>query len=225
MDVDDLAALCGLDDPTRRALYEFTMRQAAPVTRDAAAAAVGIDRSLAAYHLDQLVERGLLQVSFARPPGRSGPGAGRPAKHYAPSEVERGISAPPRDYRMAAEILVRAAERDGSGTVRAALAEAAREMGADLARDPEFAAAPEGDERLVQVLERHGYLPYDDEGTLRLRNCPFHHLAQRHTELVCAMNLAMLEGVAASAGADAADARLDPAPGRCCVAFGTPRDR
>ena len=54
---------------------------------------------------------------------------------------------------------------------------------------------------------------------LRLRNCPFHVAAQRHPELVCGMNLALLRGLLDGLGADGAEAALEPAPGRCCVAI------
>ena len=78
----DLERLCSLDDANRRQLYDYVIRQPEPVTRDQASQALDIERSTAAYHLDKLVEQGLLDESFARPGGRSGPGAGRPTKHY-----------------------------------------------------------------------------------------------------------------------------------------------
>ena len=77
-----VAGIAALDEPVRRDLYLHVAAQAEPVSRDAAATAVGISRSLAAYHLDKLAAAGLLDVEYRRPPGRSGPGAGRPAKLY-----------------------------------------------------------------------------------------------------------------------------------------------
>src|SRR5687768_12659053 len=93
-----LAAVCSLDDPTRQALYRHVAGRREPVTRDEAATAVGVDRSVAAYHLDRLVADGLLTASFARPEGRSGPGAGRPAKRYERSAGEISVTLPPRSY-------------------------------------------------------------------------------------------------------------------------------
>lgn len=206
-----LAALCSLDDPTRAALYQLVVEQDGPVSRDEAARAVGVDRSVAAYHLDKLVDEGLLAVSFARPEGRGGPGAGRPAKHYEPAGGELEVSVPPRDYRLAAELLARAVAADESATLRGVLDDAARTLGTELAETGGRAA-------LWEALERLGYRPYADEGVVRLRNCPFHRLAQRHTELVCGMNLALMSGLA-EATDDGPRPRLDPAPGRCCVAF------
>jgi predicted ArsR family transcriptional regulator len=78
--LDDVAVLA---DPVRRSLYSHVAAQPEPVGRDAAAATAGISRSLAAFHLDRLVEAGLLAVTYRRLSGRTGPGAGRPAKLYA----------------------------------------------------------------------------------------------------------------------------------------------
>jgi predicted ArsR family transcriptional regulator len=210
-DPEQLAAICSLEDPTRHRLYAYVFSQPKPITREEAADAVGVDRSVAAYHLDKLVGHGLLTASFARPPGRTGPGAGRPAKRYEPSGSEFAATVPPRDYKLAAELLARAATDDDSGAVRAALQAAARSFGREL-------TVVSTCDELTGLLEEHGYEPWDDAGTLRLRNCPFHRLAQRHTELICGMNLALLAEVA-RAMSDDVEALLDPAPGRCCVAF------
>jgi predicted ArsR family transcriptional regulator len=84
--MDPLGALSSLGDATRRRIYDHVAAQTAPVTREDVAAAAGIGRTLAAYHLDRLAAEGLLVVTHARRTGRSGPGAGRPAKLYARSE-------------------------------------------------------------------------------------------------------------------------------------------
>src|SRR2546423_9971891 len=80
--LSDLPALAALEDQTRRRLYELVAAADAPLTRDDAAAATGIGRSLTAYHLDRLAAHGLLEVGYARARERRGPGAGRPAKLY-----------------------------------------------------------------------------------------------------------------------------------------------
>lgn len=213
VDARQLDPLCSLDDPTRRRLYDYVAAQHGPVTRDQASEGLGIERSTAAYHLDKLVEEDLLAVSFARPEGRTGPGAGRPAKHYERSDAEFSVSVPPRDYRLAAELLARAAETDATGAVREALHRAAAELGRELAP-----ARGGGCSDLLEHLARQGFEPYRDGDVVRLRNCPFHRLAREHTELICGMNLAMLGAVTESTG-DAYEARLDPGPDRCCVAF------
>jgi predicted ArsR family transcriptional regulator len=218
----DLASLSTLDDPVRRRLYEVVTGQDGPVGRDEAAAAAGIGRALAVYHLDKLVESGLLTASYQRPPGRSGPGAGRPAKLYARSDREFAVTVPPREYELAARLLVQVVASDASGQSRAALGEAAHRLGAELGRGF-LASGPDKDAagRDVEgVLTRQGYEPSRDDGVIRLRNCPFHQLAERHRDVVCGMNLALVEGVVAGLGADGWRPVLDPRPGHCCVAIG-----
>jgi len=128
----DLAALTGLshlDDPLRRQLYEYVIESDGPVSREQAAAAASIGRTLAAYHLDKLAEVGLLTVSYQRPAGRGGPGAGRPAKLYTRTAREISVSVPPRDYELLARLLVASVEQDASGAVQQAVNSAAHEAG------------------------------------------------------------------------------------------------
>src|SRR5215468_3676341 len=137
----DLASLSSLDDPLRRRLYEVVTRQPGPVSRDEAASAARIGRALAVYHLDKLVESGLLAASYQRPPGRSGPGAGRPAKRYARSGREFTVSVPPREYELAAHLLAQAVAADQDGASRAALGDAARRFGESAGAGHRAAAA------------------------------------------------------------------------------------
>lgn len=204
-----LAALCALDDSARAVLYEYVAGHDGPVSRDAAAEAVGLDRSTAAYHLDKLVDHGLLTASFARAHGRGGPGAGRPAKFYEATEVEIEASVPPRDYRLVADLLARAVGR--SKRLRETLNAEAHTVGAEL-------AAGADETTLEATLASLGYRPYADGDVIRMRNCPFHRLAQDHTSLVCGMNLALMQGITETLAANAVPV-LDPAPGRCCVAI------
>lgn len=215
---DQLDILCLLGEPTRRALYDHVARAPEPVSRDEAARAVDVDRSVAAYHLDRLVEEGLLVPSYSRPEGRGGPGAGRPAKHYAPADVEVTASVPPRDYRLLAEILARALEAaEEPRSLPDALETAAGSVGRDLVRALEA-------HDLRAALEAHGFQPYEDGEVVRLRNCPFHQLAQQHTRLICGLNRALLSGVVEELGDADHRPQLDPAPGRCCVAFAPSRE-
>ena len=220
-----LAAVCGLDDPVRRKLYDYVSGRGAPVGRDEAAAATGIGRPLAAYHLDKLVSLGLLLADYRRIGGRRGPGAGRPAKVYARSQTEFVVSLPPREYELAASLLAQGVDADPTGSALAGLKLAARQHGAALGR----AARTEGADRIgrlrttQETLAAHGFEPVTDQGGgLSVRNCPFHRLAVRHPDVVCAMNLALIEGIVAAIGAgDELHPALDPAPGRCCVVVRT----
>jgi predicted ArsR family transcriptional regulator len=220
-----LNGLTGLGDPLRRALYRYVAGRGAPVSRDEAAGAAGISRALAAYHLDRLIDDGLLEARYQRRSGRQGPGAGRPAKHYVRAGRQIELSLPARDYAALAELLARAVEADPSGAAQAALNRSASALGTELGAEAAGHLAPGADPdqalaALRQVLASRGYEPYDDaDGTIRLRNCPFDRIAARHRELVCGANLAMLRGLTGRLGGDQpVRAVLEPRPGRCCVA-------
>ena len=186
-----------LADPVRRDLYEYVADAGHEVGRAEAADALSVARTLAAFHLDKLVDAGLLEVAHRRLTGRSGPGAGRPAKVYRVAVREHLASVPPRDYRGLAMLLAEAVE---AASAEEALKAAARRVPADP-REP------------VEVLAERGYRPYRDGGVIRSRNCPFRALSEEFPVLVCAMNHALI-GALRGAGAQV---RLDPRPGECCV--------
>jgi predicted ArsR family transcriptional regulator len=218
----DLASVSSLDDRVRGRLYAFVSSRSDPVGRDEAAAAVGVGRALAVYHLDKLVESGLLTASYRRPPGRSGPGAGRPAKVYARSGGEFMVTVPPREYQLAARLLVQAVAADSSGRAQATLYDAARHLGADIGERHRAGRAPGDGLRpaLETVLSEHGFEPrHDDHGTIRMRNCPFRCLAELQPEVICHMNLALIQGLVAGLGADSLTPVHDPDPEHCCVAI------
>ncbi len=193
-----VALVSGLDDPVRRRLYDYVSASGEPVGREEAAAATGIGRPLAAYHLDRLVSLGLLTADYRRPSGRTGPGAGRPAKVYVRSGSEFTVTVPPREYELAARLLAEAVAAGGRRAAQGGHRRSSREI-------------------MHATLAEHGFEPVNDAGGLSLRNCPFHPLAARHRDVVCAMNLALLEGVAGGIGGRDLHPVLDPAPGRCCV--------
>jgi predicted ArsR family transcriptional regulator len=215
----DLDAIGLLQDPARRALYAYVLAQGREVSRNEAAAAVGLQRTLAAFHLDRLAAAGLLDVAFRRLTARSGPGAGRPAKLYKRSAAEHAVSLPTRDYVGAATIFAEAIERSGA---EAALYDTARAQGAaaGTALTQSTGLRQVTLAELQRDLAERGYEPYQDESRLRLRNCPFHTVAQEFPVVVCGMNLALVEGLLTGAGLGRTHAaRLDPQPGECCVAI------
>jgi predicted ArsR family transcriptional regulator len=208
---DRVSALAALEDPTRRAVFELVTRAGAAVGRDAAAQSLGVSRRAAAFHLDRLAEQGLLAVEFRRPPGRSGPGAGRPAKLYRRTDEEVAVSVPERHYDLVGELLAAAVVEsiETDAPVREVLHRTAYEAGKTIG-----AAA----DNLPSALEDAGYEPrLHDGGAVVLGNCPFHRLAQQFTALVCGVNLQLLRGVAEGAGDSSCLAQLDPGPDRCCV--------
>jgi predicted ArsR family transcriptional regulator len=207
--LDRVAALA---EPVRRALYRYVAAQPEPVTREQAAAAVGVAQHTAKFHLDRLVDGHLLEAGYRRPPGRGGPGAGRPAKVYRRSGTDLDVSLPERRYDLAGRLLVKAvaqAERTG-----APVSEALRAVATRAGRSAGTQAAAGG---LFDALAADGYEPRQEGDGITLANCPFHALAREATDLVCGMNRAYLGGVLDGIGASGLDATLDPAPGRCCV--------
>jgi predicted ArsR family transcriptional regulator len=211
----DAEALGLLADPTRRRLYGLVASCSRPVSRRDAAEAAGIERALAAYHLDKLVELGLLEATYQRPPERAGPGAGRPPKVYRRAQRDFTATTPARDYTLLADVLLEAASH-GDAKTQAAIERAARDVGCELG-----AAAHARTASLEDVLRERGYEPAGAaEGRLlRLGNCPFDRLAARRPELVCALNLALVQGLLAGLGCQREEAVLDPQPGRCCVSI------
>ncbi|MGZ6214074.1 MAG: helix-turn-helix transcriptional regulator [Candidatus Limnocylindria bacterium] len=219
-----LAELAVLAEPVRRRLYLYVLSAADAVSRDAAAAAAGIGRPLAAFHLDRLVDAGLLTTEFRRLSGRSGPGAGRTSKLYRASRREVLGSAPPRRYDVAADLF--AAAIDASPPTDAVLgrlaAERGRELGAEARRRAGGRAKSAGRIAAIEtILREAGYAPFRSGDEIRLVNCPFDALAQHHRDVTCGMNLALIGGMLDGAGLASSAARLEFRPGLCCVAIGT----
>jgi predicted ArsR family transcriptional regulator len=211
-----VSAVAALAEPTRRRLYDHVARQSGPVSRDEAAAAVAVPRATAAFHLDRLVDDGLLEVHFERRTGRTGPGAGRPSKLYQRADCTVGVSFPERHYDLAGDLLaaaMTAAETSGE-LPRAALDRLAYDRGRQMGEGVPPAG---GRTAALRILEERGFEPRVEDGTVTLANCPFHTLARTHTELVCGMNLRLLDGVLDGVPAAGLAARLQPSPGRCCV--------
>jgi predicted ArsR family transcriptional regulator len=225
-DLDDqLAGVGVLAEPARRALFLHVAGQPEPVSREAAATAVGVPVHSAKFHLDRLVEEGLLDVEYRRLTGRTGPGAGRPAKLYRRSDRELSVSLPPRSYDLAAELLAAAVERSAQEEVPVgeAVQTVAREQGRRVGQASTGAGAGTGTgtgtglDEVAAALRPLGFEPRVRDDELCLGNCPFDRLASAHTELVCGMNLAYVGGVLDGLGAHPLAPRLDPEPGLCCV--------
>lgn len=213
-----IAGLGVLVEPARRALYLYVASEPEPVSREQAATACDLPLHSAKFHLDRLVAEGLLEVSFRRLTGRTGPGAGRTAKLYQRADREVAVSLPERRYDLVGDILAEAIDRTGNDGTRvpAAVVEVAEERGRAMA-DAGVVAPGTDQERTAEVLARHGYEPRCSEHGVCLTNCPFDRLAKEHTELVCSMNLALVGGLLDGLGCDSLEAVLDPQPGLCCV--------
>lgn len=221
----DIEAIALLDEPTRRALYAWVVAQGHAVSRDAAAASVGVSRSLAAFHLDRLVEEGLLIPEYRRLSGRTGPGAGRPAKLYRRGSREVAVSLPDRHYEVAAGLMAESIDVIGQGVLPDELRASAERTGLAVGSQARRQAGPRPGRRRLQeallaMLRERGYEPRavaPDE--IRLGNCPFDALVEDHRDIVCGMNLALADGMLSGLRDDRFEARLDPRPAGCCVAI------
>lgn len=194
-------------------MYAYIRAAREPVTRDEAAASVGISRKLAAFHLDKLVAAGLLRADY-RPAGR----VGRAPKVYQPTETDIRVAIPERQHDALAAILLDAVVNPEAH--QAAIQSASR-RGEDLSVQ-EKGKGRFGPERALTLAEgalaKHGFEPSREGPTcLRLRNCPFHPLAGQAPDLVCGINHAFLSGFLRGLGVSTVEAVLAPTAGECCV--------
>jgi predicted ArsR family transcriptional regulator len=215
-------ALHLLAEPTRRGVYLAVRAADRPLTRDDVAAATGIGRRLAAFHLDLLADAGLLLTDYARPPGRSGPGAGRPAKRYRAAPVDIELSLPARRYDIAARILARAVNEAPAGDTRRKALDVARDEGTRIGtlRRPGGRMSKDATlDAAAQILADLGYEPQRETGDcVRLRNCPFHAVVDVAPDLVCGVNDALVGGLLEGLGGHrSVRAALDGAPPDYCV--------
>lgn len=225
MDLQSQASGIGaLADETRRELYEYVVAADDAVGREEAAAALELPPHRVKFHLDRLVDEGLLEVEYRRLSGRSGPGAGRPSKLYRRSAREFAVTLPGRRYDLVGDILAAAVSRTGQGVPMAeALADCARAEGRSVAAASVASVAPAGLDTtdplgaLAEVLQPLGYEPRVEPDHLRLSNCPFDALAAKHTALVCGLNRDFVDGVTEGLGCPGVRASLEPEEGQCCV--------
>ena len=221
----DLGPIGALAEPNRRALYDYVAGRRDWVSREQAADAVGIRKGIAAHHLDRLADDGLLEIDFQHLSPRRGPGSGRPAKVYRRASSEFGVSLPPRHYDLAGRLLAEAVDRsraDGTSideTISGAANGEGRRIGA-IARGRLGRRTSQAARRavVIQELHDHGFEPEVlPNGEAVLRNCPFHRLAQDHTQLICGMNLCLVDGLLSQVGDTGLSAHLEPQDGSCCV--------
>ena len=208
-DIGRLAAALG--DPTRRRVF-FAVRAAGrELSKDEVAADLGIERRLAGFHLDKLVEHGFLEADFRRDEGRGGPGAGRPPKRYRLAESEVLMALPERHYDLLATLLLRASAAGGTGPPQEALERVGYEFGHEVGR-AEVAAGAGGPgagssaaiQDVVRLLSRYGFAARADGGDgLRACACPFEEIAFDDPERICGLDRAIWRGMLAAFAPDA----------------------
>jgi predicted ArsR family transcriptional regulator len=218
-----IRAIAALDDDLRRGMYEFIRAARRPVTRDEAAAAVGISRKLAAFHLDKLVDAGALRAHSQPADGIRR--VGRAPKVYEPAEADIRVSIPRRSHDILADILLDAMVSGGRGeNAQDAAQRVARDRGEHVGAAERQRVRPGrlGAERALtltsRLLAERGFEPArESPACLRLRNCPFHPLTATAPDLVCSLNMAFLAGMVDGLQASTVEAVLDPRAGECCV--------
>lgn len=224
---NDISAVGSLADPVRRGLYDYVAHESEPVSREAAAEATGVAASKAKFHLERLVAEGLLETEYRRLNGRTGPGAGRPAKLYRRAAAEFQVSLPERRYDLMGDILATAIERTAAGDdLTQAVSDAAHNAGVITARTlratTQLHTTPEHTESsslesLSHTLAQVGYEPETVDDVVRLRNCPFDLLSKEHSGVVCGVNRDYVQGMLDEIGCTGVCACLEPSDGYCCV--------
>lgn len=220
-----LEALAVLREPIRRRLYRYVERRLAAVSRDEAADAMGVSRAMAAFHLDKLVEFGLLRAEYRRLSGRTGRGAGRPAKLYRRSRRELSVTLPQRSHELLARLLAETAATSTDVPPTDGVAHRyGRSLGARARNRVSRRATPQRVGRCVSdVLEELGFEPFiSGEGDIWARNCPFDPVSRRYPSVVCRTAIEVVGGVIEGVGAGSVEVRRDERPDRCCVVLSAP---
>jgi len=218
-----VSRVSALADPIRRALYHFVAHQPGAVSRDQAAAGLEIPRHTAKFHLDKLVDEGLLVPEFKRLSGRTGPGAGRPAKLYRRARKEVNVTLPRRRYDLAGHVLADTLARLQAGTPMDQAIEDAADNAANIVVESWPPTGSSDEERITGVLARLGYEPRPDgsadDAGIRLSNCPFQQLSDDHSEVICPINRRFIDAVGRRLDCtDVHPTSVDRGTG-CCVAL------
>jgi len=184
-----LQPLDAVGTPALRAALLYVRGRSAPVSAEELAAAQGVHANVARSRLDRLVEAGLLLSHFERRTGRTGPGAGRPAKIYAPAPETTAVEFPERNFADLVALLVdelpprartKRLREVGAGFARRLLERTPVKPVRDLRR---------GLERVCQALGELGFQATVEEvdghrAVLSTPICPLRPLVVAHPELV-----------------------------------------
>jgi predicted ArsR family transcriptional regulator len=173
-----------LGDRELRETLSFARAQELPVTADEVAAAHLVHRNVARGRLERLAEAGLLIASFERRTGRTGPGAGRPAKTYRVAPELSAIEF----YEQLIGLTVDALPEHGR---RERLYEVGVAFGRELAREGRVRSAKTFRTALARVCTALGSLGYhatvaeltDDRAVITTATCPLRPLVRAHPEL------------------------------------------
>lgn len=199
--IADLTSALG--DPTRRAIYVAVRESAEPMTTSRIAQLFEIHPNVARHHLEKLADDGWLLVSHRRPTGKSGPGAGRPAKTYEASTREVSLHFAPRRYELLVELLMRVLSRVAPDDLRSIAEQVGEEYGKELAAEigaPEDAGYSEAVSAVAVAMTGLGFsMDPDVEGQrLLTSHCPFGEAATDHPDVVCSLDRGIVTGLVGS---------------------------
>lgn len=214
--MESIEAIGLLAEPARNRIYHCVVDAEYPLSRDEVARRTGLGLGAVTFHLEKLAAADLLVSEFHKPAERRGPGSGRPAKLYKRSPVHRSVDLPPRQFGLLSRLLVDAIAQSaitGESTVLAAQRIAA-DTGYRLGHRPDGQTSIRW---ILEVLNSVGYEPREANQVITLANCPFHEAAEAQRDLVCPLNLALVDGVLRGAHCAEAKALLTPDERRCCV--------
>jgi predicted ArsR family transcriptional regulator len=188
-------ALTGIAQPELREIVLFARSRAGAISADDVAAEFDIHRSVARGRLDRLAETGLLAVRFERRTGRSGPGAGRPAKLYSVPPETTALEFPARHYdRLVAHFIDAVPEETRT--------EVGEEFGRDLAAEAQLPRAPTNRAAAERACEALGKLGFqaavtdadDHTVTITTPTCPLRPLVVAKPE-AATVDRGMWEGL------------------------------
>jgi predicted ArsR family transcriptional regulator len=194
------ALTASLGDTTRRGIYIAAREAPEPVTAAEVAKLFSIHPNVARHHLDRLVDDGYLQVSHRRRPGRRGPGAGRPAKHYEPTDKDVAVQFPARRYDLLAELLARVVERLAPEGAAEIAQQVGMEYGRELAAEIGIPADAGYEAATIAVAKAMMGVGFGTEAKpgdhlLVTHFCPFGETAAKHPELVCKLDQGIVRGL------------------------------
>lgn len=194
--ISDLTSSLG--DPTRRAIYVAVREAPEPMTTSKIAEIFDIHPNVARHHLDRLADDGYLRVSQLRRAG--GPGAGRPAKAYEPTNKEVSVHFAPRRFEMLTEMLFEVIEELNPPDVGEVAEKVGRSYGKRLADEIGAPDEPGYDEAVQAVASAMTGLGFsvdpDIEGQrLLTSHCPFGETATSHPEVICSLDRGIVAGL------------------------------
>lgn len=221
------AGITGVLAGTSRAAVLDALRDAdRPLPVKDLAQRVGLHTSTLRFHLNRLVEAGLVHEERADPDG-----PGRPGLVYSTVEDtgEAGEESGERGYKFLARVLA-AHLAATSGDAAGEADDAGQVFGRYLVGPPrpfDTMDAEHARARLVLLLDELGFDPHEatDAGRIVLHRCPFREVAEDNPEVTCAVHLGLMRGALEELRAPIEATGLDPfvTPTTCVAHLSTKR--